>query len=69
MHIKNRMNFEVKCPYNQGNHITGGHISEGLLYLLCDPNFTDWFQPLDVSINRAAKDFLQAQFMMSRCQW
>ena len=36
--------------------------SNDLMYVIVPPNCTDWLQPLDVSVNQAAKQFLQSKF-------
>ena len=33
-----------------------------LVYVIVPPNCTDWMQPLHVSVNQAAKQFLQSKF-------
>ena len=36
--------------------------SNDLMHIIVPPNCTDWLQPLDVSVNQAAKQFLQSKF-------
>ena len=36
--------------------------SENLVYVTIPPNCTDKLQPMDLSVNKSAKDFLKAQF-------
>jgi hypothetical protein len=36
--------------------------SENLVYVTIPPKCTDKLQPMDLSVNKSAKDFLKAQF-------
>ena len=51
-------NFKAQCTSSLLNLLDSHHINVALI----PPNCTDRLQPLDLSINKAAKDFLRSKF-------